>query len=421
MSYIKLLGAGREVGRSAILVEHKGRRVLLDYGVQLTDGKPEYPLHVSPKQLDLIALSHAHLDHSGALPLLYTAIRPLLAMNRMTARLTELLIMDFLRLSKYYLPYEVIELENVLNSYKDVRFGRVYQLGGVEVEFKNAGHVPGSAMIKVRIEDLEVLYTGDFNTIETRLLRGADVKNVEADVVIMEGTYAGVNHPNRVDEEKRFIETINEVVGRGGTVLIPAFSVGRSQEVLCILEHYKVGYRVILDGMARRVTQMLLEEGGYVRDISLLSRAARRAQWISRDKERRKVVKRGECIIVSPSGMLKGGPSVKYMKKLGKDPKNAILLVSYQLPGTPGRVLLDTGKFVFDGEPEEVEARVEYFEFSSHCGHKELVEFAKQLKNANKLLIVHTEGDAVEKLREEIYQETGIETVAPRNGDIVEI
>ncbi len=416
---IEVLGGGGEIGRIGILLkcnEHD-KKLLLDYGVMLTDGEPEFPLHVSPRELKAIVLSHAHLDHSGGIPLLYVSEEPKLITTKLTAEMTELLIQDFIKISGYYLPYESLELNLMLKNVEPVFYGQELKLGKIGLRFFNAGHIPGSMMTLIEVSGKRILYTGDINIINTRLLKGAPRKLPKVDLVIIEGTYATTDHPNRKELEKKFVAEVNEVVSNGGIVLIPAFSVGRSQEVLCILTAYKVKHKVYLDGMARKASRIMLRHPGYFRSYKLLVKALEKAIWISGKSHRKKACK-NPGIIISPAGMLKGGTAVFYMKKLAMDEKNAVFLVSYQIPGTPGHILLEKGVFNFGDRIEKVKAKVEWFDFSSHCGRSELIEFIKRAREKGaEIAMIHCEKDSAKILAESIKDELGISITLPSTGE----
>ena len=141
---LKLLGAAKEVGRAGLLLDVEGEQVLLDYGVSLKGNEPEFPLPVQPRNIRVSALSHAHLDHSGALPLLYVSARPPLLTTPLSLSLSELLIRDFMKLSKYYIPYELEELEKMKDHAVPLVYNEVYEAGELTFRMVDAGHIPGS-------------------------------------------------------------------------------------------------------------------------------------------------------------------------------------------------------------------------------------------------------------------------------------
>ncbi|MCD6154608.1 MAG: MBL fold metallo-hydrolase [Candidatus Verstraetearchaeota archaeon] len=417
---IRILGGGMEVGKSAINLQGDKVNILMDYGAMIAEGKPEFPQHISPKEIDVIILSHAHLDHSGGIPLLYITERPKLITTQLTAEISELLIQDFIHLSGYYLPYEHLELKTMLSSVTPIFFREQIKIKNAKVRALNAGHIPGSIMCLIEVDGRKVLYTGDINNIETRLLRGAPKKLPKLDAIIMEGTYATTDHADRKKTEKEFITAIREVLNREGTVLVPAFSVGRAQEILCILEAYKISAPIYLDGMARKASRIMLRHSKYIKNYKLFNRAHERAKWITGWSQRKKACKK-PGIIVSPAGMLKGGTAVFYMKRLARNERNAIFLVSYQIPGTPGRILLESGIYNFGRRSEKVKAEIGWFDFSSHSGRRELIEIIEKNK-IKKVILVHGEGEALLKLGEELRDRRLAEDViVAKNGEEIRV
>lgn len=417
--HIKFLGGAREVGRIGIAVKSEKSQVLLDYGVML-DREPGFPMHVPPKGVDALVLTHSHLDHSGALPLFYIDQKMPLYTNKLNLELTQLLIQDFIHLSSYYLPFEYIELKTMMKSNKHLHYGAKEKVGDMQIQLLNAGHTPGSAQALVETEGKRLLYTGDFNTADSKLLAGATMDYGDLDVVITESTYANEDHTERLELEKRFVDALTEVVEDGGSVLVPAFGVGRAQEMISILAAHHFEYPVILDGMAREVSRIMMNHKEFLRDPQLFLDAAHSAEWVEGWRDRRKALK-APSAIVSPAGMLKGGPAAFYASKIGKKSSNAIFLVSYQIPGTPGKELLEKGICTIDGKVRKVKARVEHFDFSSHCGASQLKEALRKLGGKPKVFVVHGAEDNCELLANWAKSELGLDAVAPRTGDTFEV
>jgi len=395
---IKVLGGGQEVGRSAILLKIGGKSLLLDYGVMLEEDSPKFPLNYPPKLIDAIILTHAHLDHSGALPMLYISTpRPLYA-TKMTLSLSEVLIRDFIKISGYYIPYEFRDFRRMVKNAVLVKPEEEIYLDELLLRFSDAGHIPGSINVSISSGDTNVLYTGDFNMVNTCLLSSASINVKDADVIIIEGTYAIFNHPKRERVEKDFVSDVIEVIENDGNVLIPAFAVGRAQEIMCVLAKYNFDYKVYLDGMARTVAEILLEGLEFLRDPRLFKRAFKKTTIVRGWEDRRNVIKQ-PCVIVSPAGMLKGGASVYYLRRLNKKKRNAIFFVSYQSKGTPGREILEEGTITNGRKPVKVKAKVKWFDFSSHCGKRELERGLKEVDPSTKVIIVHSEKETGEIFR----------------------
>jgi putative mRNA 3-end processing factor len=382
--------------------------------------EPGFPMHIPPKEVDAIILTHSHLDHSGAVPVFYIHEKKQLYTNRLNLELTQILISDFIHLSSYYLPYEYLELRSMMRSNKHLDFGVEETVGDIKFQLLNAGHTPGSAQILVEAEGKRILYTGDFNIIDTRLLEGAKMEYGDLDAVIIESTYADEDHTERSELEKRFVDAVTDVVERGGTVLIPAFGVGRSQEIACTLVAHHFEYPITMDGMAREASRIIMNYKEFLRDPKLFTDTMHSVDWVEGWRDRRKAMKK-PGVIISPAGMLKGGPAVFYTSKIGKRANNAIFLVSYQIPGTPGKELLEKGICLIDGKIRKVKAHVEHFDFSSHCGASQLREAVKKLGGKPKVYVVHGAEGNCELLAKWVRNELGLEATAPRTGDTFKV
>jgi putative mRNA 3-end processing factor len=416
---VRFLGGAREVGRIGIAVKSEKTQVLLDYGVML-DHEPGFPMHMPPKEVDALILTHSHLDHSGAIPIFYIEGKRPLYTNKLNLELTQLLIQDFIHLSSYYLPFEYIELKTMMRSNKHLDYGVEEKIGDMRIQLLNAGHTPGSAHALIETEGKRLLYTGDFNTANSKLLEGASMNYGDLDAVIMESTYANEDHTERLELEKRFVEAVTDVVEDGGSVLVPAFGVGRAQEIICVLAAYHFECPIILDGMAREVSRIMMNYKEFLRDPKLFVDAIHSAEWVEGWRDRRKALK-APSVIVSPAGMLKGGPAVFYASKIGKKANNAIFLVSYQIPGTPGKELLEKGICTIDGKVRKVKARVEHFDFSSHCGASQLKDALRKLGGNPKVFVVHGAEGNCELLADWAKSELGLDAVAPRTGERFEV
>jgi len=416
---VQFLGATHEVGRSAVAVMTEKSKILLDYGV-MVDHQPGFPMHVSPKEVDGVVMTHGHLDHSGAVPIFHIQEQKPVFGTRLTFELAQLLISDFIHLSGYYLPFEYLELRSLMRSavYMVYRESRV--VGDMQLQLVDSGHLPGSAQALVEADGKRLVYTSDFNTINTRLLKAADRNYGALDAFIVESTYANEDHPERTALEKEFVEKILEVVEDGGTVLVPAFSVGRSQEIACVLAAYHFEHPITIDGMTRETNRILMNYPTFLRDSRLFTDAVHLGDAVEGWRDRRLALNK-PGVIISPAGMLKGGPAAFYVQKLGKKHRNAVFLVSYQIPGTPGHELLEKGNCVIDGKMRRIKARVERFDFSSHAGASELREVVSKLEGNPKVYVMHGAEGNCERFAKWIKEETGFEAVAPRSGDIFTI
>jgi len=416
---LRFLGACQEVGRSAYAVKTANSQILMDYGVMINH-EVSFPIHISPKELNAVVLTHAHLDHSGLVPMLYLHSKLPLYGVEPTFKLSKVLVRDMIKLSGYYLPFEYMDLENMLSHAVSVEYNSQFKINDASVSMINAGHIPGSAQIIIESDGRRVLYTGDFNLVPTHLVPGADRQYNNLDAIIIESTYAGDDHPDRVESERNFVLACKEVVEDGGTVLVPAFGVGRSQEIICMLSDHNFSHPIFVDGMALDAIRMLEQHPGSLRDGDLFKKAMRQAEQITNWNERRKAA-RTAGVIVSPAGMLKGGASVFYMENLAHNNHNGIFLVSYQVEGSPGRMLLDEGRFILRGKARKVEARVEKFDFSSHGGKSQLHETLKEVDKKTRVFVVHGEEAKCKLLADWASNELGLQTMTPQPGESIDI
>lgn len=412
---VQFLGATREVGRSAVAVMTEKTKLLLDYGVMIGN-EPGFPMHVPPKEVSGVVMTHGHLDHSGAVPIFHIQEQKPVYGTRLTFELAQLLIADFIHLSGYYLPFEYLELRTMMRNTVPLGYRENRAIGDMQLQLLDAGHLPGSAQASVEADGKRLVYTGDFNTINTRLLKTADTNYGEVNAFIVESTYANEDHPERSALEKDFVEKITEVVEDGGTVLVPAFSVGRSQEIECVLAAYHFEYPITIDGMTRETNRILTNYTEFLRDPRLFVDAVRSGDNVEAWRDRRIAMSK-PGVIISPAGMLKGGPASFYIQKIGKKHRNAVFLVSYQIPGTPGHELLEKGHCVIDGKMQKIKARVERFDFSSHVGETELKEVVSKLQGNPKVYVMHGAEGNCERFAKWIKDETGLEALAPRSGD----
>ena len=412
---ISFLGMPNMVGRSAYLISGT-KNILLDYGVDL-DKTPKFPKPVSVTDLDLLIISHSHLDHMGASPMLYITGEADAYMTPPTLEISDLLIRDFMKLSGEYLPFEYIDFISLRRRTRLVKYGKEYDIDGAKIRFLDAGHIPGSAQISLEMDGRRILYTGDINTYETQLINPADLEYpYEYDAVLIETTYGDRKHPDRRETEKRFVELASETIEEGGVVLVPAFAVARSQEILLVLDKYNFKYPIVMDGMALEVTKIFMSMGRYLKDVKRLRRAFNRVRKIYKWRERKKVI-REPCLIIAPAGMLGGGAAVFYLNKLIGNPKNRIFLVGYQAPGSPGRNLLEESR----EEGERDKAEVLYMSFSAHADAEGLVKVLRAIPGDPKLFVVHGDENARRNIGEIARDELGYKVYYPSHGEVVRI
>lgn len=416
---IRFLGACNEIGRSGFAVKVKDGYILLDYGV-IMDREVGFPMHMPLREVQAIILSHAHLDHSGSLPLFYVQGKLPVYGVEPTFSLANLLTNDFLHLSGYYLPFEYLDLQSMMGHTIEVEYNRQFSIGDAKVTLMNAGHIPGSSQILIEHDGRRLLYTGDVNTVRTQLVDPAVSDVGDVDAAIIESTYAGEAHPDREKIEEEFVTKCTEVVERDGVVLVPAFGVGRSQEIMMVLKSHRFQYPVYLDGMALKAMEILMNHSRSLRDPESFLQTAKEVEWVEKWQDRRHAIKT-PSVIISPAGMLKGGAALFYMEAIARERKNAIFLVTYQIPGTPGRVLLEKKKFILHGRARRVEADVDKFDFSSHAGRDGLQKTLSKLGKKAKVYTVHGADGNCGKLASWSSKELGLEATAPQTGDVVDV
>jgi len=412
---IRFLGACSEVGRSGVQVKLGEKSILLDYGV-MVNHEIGFPVHVPPKDLYGIIVTHAHLDHSGLVPMFYVRGRLPVYGVEPTFALSNILIRDMIKLSGYYLPYEFMDLETMMEHSVDVPYRHSFEVGEGTVTLLNAGHIPGSSQALVEARGKRIVYTSDFNLKATRLAGSADNDYGQLDALIIESTYAKEDHPDRDESEKQFVAACNEIVEDGGTVLIPAFGVGRSQEIMCMLTAHNFRHTIYVDGMALVAIEVLENHESALVDPQLFRSAVKKADWVRNWNDRRKAVK-NPGVVISPAGMLKGGAAVFYMEHVARGMKNGIILVSYQVEGSPGRVLLDEGRYMLHGRLQKVDAKVLKFDFSSHGGRSELFRCLESIDKNTKVFAIHGEEDSCKILADWANKQLGLRSFVPKAGE----
>ena len=419
---VKVLGAANEVGRSGFLVNCNGTNLLLDYGVLFgrRGTPPEYPLHVKPKDLDAIIITHAHLDHSGNVPSLFVSGNTDVYATPPTFDLSKLLIEDMLKIEKNSHPFDLPELNNMMRNAKELGFKQKVTKENTTFELRESGHVIGGSTVLVESERKTLFYTGDIKTNGSRMLREADLDVGEIDLLITESTYSQTKQKPRRESETELIEFANEVMDRKGTLFIPSFSVERSQEIACILRNANFKHKVIMDGMALKVNEIMFRHPEYLRDPKVFADAINNSVAIREHAERKRAMEE-PCVVISPAGMLVGGNAVFYLQQLAFDNKNGIALVSYQGEGTPGRKLLETGKVSSRGKDINVTAEVKQFEFSGHADRNELFDMIKTIRGNPKILTVHGDSESCNMFAKEIHEKFGFEAYAPSPNETITV
>ncbi|MBX8631622.1 MAG: MBL fold metallo-hydrolase [Thermoplasmata archaeon] len=406
----RFFGGADEVGGLAVMMEDGFGKVMFDYGLIPRD-PPVYPLPAPA--VDEIVLTHAHVDHSGMIPWL-TANYPVTVHSTMpTKDVGRLLMLDSIKVARmegYSEPYEFSDVDDAMKLFDIERFGTPFEIGGTEFVPRKAGHIPGAAMFEIRGER-NVLFTGDIHTAETRLVQGAEA--VRTDVMVVESTYAGREHPERRQVEDQLTDKVEEIVGRGGQAILPAFAVGRTQELLLILE--KTGLNIWVDGMGRKVNTIYMRSKDFVASPSNLRRACLKAYEVETNEDRFRSDRAD--VIVTTSGMLDGGPALSYIERIKDDPKSGILISGFQVEESNGHRLLSTGHLEINGVIEKINCEVARFDLSAHAGHSELLSFVERC-NPETVILVHGDGEKRRMLADSM---DGRKVLMPRKGETIEL
>ncbi len=426
------LGGAMEIGASCIYVKVAGKRILFDSGIRqssVKDPLPDFRTIQEQGGLDAIVVSHAHMDHIGTLPIISKAYpNARIYMTIMTAELTRVLLYDSLKIMAYRedeIPhYTEQDVLSMLGRVTPVRFQmELTILEKVKLTFYPAGHIAGAACAYLVTEEGTLFYSGDFAAFSQRTIEGIHIPKLRPDVAIVETTYGNRLHANRQVEEQRLVDLVRECVENGQKVLIPAFALGRSQEVLLILraaiQNEEIpAIPVYVDGMVRDINIV------YTRNPTFLKNAlgkrilrggepfyTKQIQPVTPMQNREELLKiKGSAIIVSSSGMLTGGPSMQYAKMLVQSENACIIITGYQDEESPGRQLLnlleykEERKITLDGTTFPVKCRVEQVGLSAHGDKSEITALLERL-SARRVFLVHGNEDTIHAYGKELAME----------------
>ncbi len=467
---ITFLGATKMVTGSNFLVEGAGKKFLVDCGMYQGSNNEEMrnhePFDFNINEIDFVLLTHAHIDHSGRLPKLYVdGYRGPIITTKATADLCSIMLPDSghiqeqeiswrnrkrLREGKEaLLPlYTAQDAINTMEIFKPVDYDEIIEIDpNIHVRFNDAGHMLGSAIIEIWVTEdgkqTKAVFTGDLGNNDIPLLSSPTMID-NADYLVMESTYGSRLHLRNDDKANLFLNIVSETLDKGGTVVIPSFAVGRTQEILYELnglkdkhddEEFRKKYQTLMSApvyvdsplaisateifrknanLFDEETQKLIQSGDNPLEFPGLqfTRTADESKELNEKKE--------SSIIISASGMCEVGRIKHHLKHHLWDPNSTILFVGYQAPGTLGRRLVEGEKKVkIFGEEIAVNARIEYIEgYSGHADQEWLLNFIYSFITKPKhIFLVHGEPESQEVLKNKILETIGIPVTIPDYGE----
>ena len=420
MVNLTFLGGAERVTGSCHLIEMGSKRILVDCGVRQDEELDEVNLPFDG-EVDYCILTHAHLDHSGLIPMLIKKkkLRKNIVSTIATKMVAKIILEDFANL--YYRKYGKVlysseDLDNVFNRWITYDYGIPINLArSISARFYDAAHIIGSASVHVVYHnEYDIFFSGDIGTRNLMLMDYPPKKPPAVSYLVLESTYGDREHVSNVDKA---IDFIRRTLSNNGKVLIPAFSVGRAQEVIYLLNKHGVDAKIYLDSpMANKVTELSDALSPFLKQLGDLKKNLFNGYIpVAHASESEKLAKsKDPCVIISASGMMTGGRVVRHLNSIKDDEKSAIVFVGYQAAGTRGRRILD--------RVEPVKCRIfQATGLSAHADRKELVNYAVSFDpKPSKVFLVHGE----EKQRKSLYTdlaEMGLNVVLPKEGKAYEI
>jgi KH/beta-lactamase-domain protein len=452
---ISALGGAREVGRSAHLLQTPESKILLDCGVNVASEDKAFPHLEAPEvrieELDAVILSHAHLDHSGFAPYLYKyGYDGPVYCTPATRDLAVLLQMDYVDIAQREgrtLPYDKKDVRTFIKHTIPLGYRDVTDISpDIRITLHNAGHILGAAVVHIHIGEglYNVVYTGDLKFDRTRLFAPAVCNFPRLETLIIDSTYGGAENiqPLREDAEKEFIRIVTETIQRGGKVIVPAFAVGRAQEIMVLLDDCRRlgtfdGAPVYLDGMIWEATGIHTAYPEYLRpelreQIFHHDKNPFLSEMFERVKgqdHRTEIMDGGPSVIISTAGMMAGGPVIEYFKELASDPRNTLVFVGYQCEGSLGRRIqkgwrevplqAEKGK----REVAKVNMDIKTVEgFSGHSDRAQLLNYVRRVSpKPSRIICCHGDGNRPMDLASALHKLFKVETRAPLNLETIRL
>lgn len=447
---IDFLGGALEVGGSSILTKINDKNILLDAGIRQSASKDSVPNFRDIQDyggLDAIIISHAHLDHIGCLPIISKEYpNAKIYMNNMTKDLVKVLLYDSLKIMNNRdaeIPlYAEVDVENTLNRIFTINYEVRFPIfEEMYITFYNAGHIAGASCIYLQTPEGALFYSGDFSVFSQRTVEGAKLPKLRPDVAIVESTYGDKLHSNREVEEKALVNIVSDCIENNGKMIIPAFALGRAQEVILILKGAinkgaLKNVKIYIDGMVRDINRVYKNNPLYLRN-SLGKKILRGVNPFYDDNiieikatdNREDILAQKEpVVIISSSGMLTGGPSAFYAEKIAPMENGYIVITGYQDEESPGRKILDLLEEDEDSERYlsinglniPVKAKVKKVGLSAHADKNEIKGVLERV-SARNIILVHGNEEVIRSLGKEISNEFIGRTFTPACGEEINI
>ncbi len=448
------LGAFREIGRSCFLLQTPKSNVLVDCGMNADTSDPSrnYPylnaMGISLDEIDAMILSHAHMDHMGFIPYLYAyGYEGPLYCTPPTRDLMVLLQQDGINVinsENGKAPYGERDIKKELAHVITREYGEVTDVtDDIRFTFHNAGHMLGSAMVHLHIGEggHNLVYSADIRYGRTRVCDPATTNFPRCETLILEATYGGRNDikPRQEEYESRLIDLVRKTIANRGKVLIPVISSGRAQEIQLVLEEHlkEPNFPVYLDGMSRESSAIHTVYPEYLRH-NVQRRILQNDSPFDKpmfktviNKDQRKTISESDepCVILAPSGMLTGGPSVEFLKMLCSDPRNALIFVGYQSAMSFGRKLQQGEREipVLNSANKQDTLKINMGihsvdGFSGHSDRAQLMAFARNIRpRPSRILTNHGDDGKCEDLARGLAKMLGVETRVPMNLDSIRL
>lgn len=449
MKKISFFGASSDevTGSCYLLTAGDGNEVLIDFGMFQGEDAVEKlnykPLDFNPSALQGVFLTHAHLDHCGRLPLLiYGGFHKKIYMTEATKLLAEIILTDSAKIAEKDVLkdplYTYDEVEKVLRMIEVVPYNTEITVGSFTAKFYDAGHILGSSSIALTDQSADVkktiVFSGDLGNTPQSLVPPTEYIT-DAEYVIMESTYGDSAHP-REDATKIIQEEMNAVEKNGGVLLIPAFSIERTQEILHIIHHLKNDRKVLPETPVFMDSPMAIDATSvYLQCKSFCSDEIKKhtdipfnfeGLYITYDgRDSKDIVKAmSPKVIIAGSGMMNGGRMLNHAVNYLPLATTHVLFVGYQAEETLGRKVLEGARqILINNDRVRVNATIREIKIlSSHADLPHLLTWAKHIKNLKKLFITHGEKEQRQHLKETIEKEIAVNTVVlPKLGDEIEL